>query len=120
MQEGIGNNMIKFYVQQNYARDVVEIYACSEENNNNYGIELEQFKDGDLKVTRRELKSHEDPDLKPVLRITREFAKELLPALQAALDNAGIEKPSESKIQGKLEATERHLADLQKLIFKTK
>lgn len=112
--------MIKFYVQQNYAYDRVDIYAFSEGEGRNYGIELEQFKDGDLKVTRRELKEYEESNLKPVLRITREFAKELLPALQAALDTAGIEKPSESKLAGQLEATKHHLADLQKLIFGAK
>lgn len=111
--------MIKFYIQQNYGFDRVDIYAYDEGKGRNYGIELEQFKDGDLQVTRRELKEYAT-DLKPVLRITRQFAKELLPALQAALDDAGIEKPSESTAVGKLAATERHLADLQKLLFRSK
>lgn len=109
--------MIKFYIQQNYSSDRVDIFAYAEENGQHYGIELEQFKDGDLKVNRRELKAHES-DLKPVLRITRQFAKELLPALQVALSDAGIEKPSESKLSGRLEATEKHLADMRALVFK--
>lgn len=112
--------MIKFYIQQNYCSDTVEIYAYEEGKGRNYGIELEQFKDGNLTVHRIEHKENATMDLKPVLRITRDFAKDLLPALQIALDNAGIEKPSESKIAGRLEATERHLIDLQKLVFKGK
>lgn len=112
--------MIKFYIQQNYCSDTVEIYAYEEGKGRNYGIELEQFKDGNLEVHRIEHKENTAINLKPVLRITREFAKDILPALQAALDNAGIEKPSESRVAGRLEATERHLADLQKLIFKEK
>lgn len=113
--------MIKFYIQHDYGFDRVKVYAYDQGNGRNYGIELEQYKDGELKVTRRELKEYATTDeLKPVLCMTREFAKELLPALQAALDDAGIEKPSESKLAGRLEATQHHLADLQKLIFKGK
>lgn len=112
--------MIKFYIQSNYCSDMVEIFAYDEGQGRNYGIELEHYKDGQLQVKRIECKENTAIDLKPVIRISRHFAKDLLPALQAALDNAGIEKPSESKLAGKLEATEHHLADLQKLIFKGK
>lgn len=111
--------MIKFYIQNNFAYDTVEIYAYEEGNGKHCGIELEQYKDGKLEVKRVDLKEYES-NLKPVLRIARGFAKDLLPGLQAALDNAGIEKPSESKTAGRLEATERHLLDLQKIVFKMK
>ncbi len=44
----------------------------------------------------------------------------VLSVLAEALDKKGIQPPKRPFVEGKLEATEAHLADMRKLVFKEK
>lgn len=109
--------MIEFFIQSAMMADGVHLYAKekNEYNGKSYALELDQTTDGILSVKRVELT--EQGSYKPLLVLTSELAAELLPAIQKALDQAKVPKPSESRLEGRLEATERHLDDMRKLVF---
>lgn len=54
------------------------------------------------------------------LKLNPITAKEFLQAMSNALEEHGTPSVSASKISGKLEATEKHLEDMRKLVFMEK
>lgn len=55
-------------------------------------------------------------EIKPSLILDEMQTRELIMAFSEIAKNRGFEYDSESKAKGKLEATERHLEDLRKLL----
>lgn len=73
-----------------------------------------------VKPMRMELQEIGDGGIEePSLRISHHIAPDFLKALAEALDEAGIKTENDFKLQGILEATKKHLADMRKLVFKT-
>lgn len=59
-------------------------------------------------------------ELKPFLTLSEPFLREFFIAAMKYADENGIPRPSEDHMKGKLEATERHLEDVRKLLFQPK
>ena len=53
---------------------------------------------------------------KPTMILTEEQTREMIAAFSEIAKTRGFEYDSESKAKGKLEATERHLEDMRKLL----
>jgi hypothetical protein len=56
--------------------------------------------------------------VKPTIELSNEFAYDFLQALTDALNNEGYVPKEKSFLEGKIEATEKHLEDMRKLVFK--
>lgn len=52
----------------------------------------------------------------PFMELGSGFAESFLPLLANALNEAGVKMPEKSYLEGKLEATEKHLNDLRHLV----
>lgn len=59
-----------------------------------------------------------DDKYKPFMIMPRHFADVFLLEFTKALSGMGIRTENEHKTEGKLEATEKHLVDMQKIVFK--
>lgn len=59
-----------------------------------------------------------DDKYKPFMIIPMQMAQSFLLEFTKALAGMGIRTENEHKNEGRLEATEKHLADLQKIVFK--
>lgn len=70
---------------------------------------------GDVVVTVSRDKPGNEEDL-----LFASLDEDQVKALQAAISEYGIKLPEASYTQGKLEATESHLTDMRKLVFKEK
>lgn len=57
-------------------------------------------------------------DIKPAFTIDERTLRDLIAAFAELAQSRGIENKSETFTKGKLEATERHLADMRQLVFK--
>lgn len=78
------------------------------------------FKDGKMIATTFTREDMGKADfIKPAFVIEEQELRELIEAFVVAGADRGIDNPTESKIAGKLEATEKHLEDMRKLVFKT-
>ena len=55
-------------------------------------------------------------DMKPTMILPEQETRDLIRAFSELASERGFEPDSESKAKGKLEATERHLADLRTLL----
>ncbi len=78
-------------------------------------------KDGNMIETRR--KDSEpyvlnDDKYKPFMIIPMQMAESFLLGFTKALAGMGIRTENEHKTEGRLEATEKHLEDMQKIVFK--
>lgn len=62
------------------------------------------------------VKVDENFSAEPTMRLHREVAQKFCKALTEALTDAGIPPESESHLKGRIEATERHLADLRQML----
>lgn len=56
------------------------------------------------------------PDLKPFMVVDEPFYRELLSAMMRLGDEECIPRPSEDHLKGKLEATQKHLEDVQNML----
>jgi hypothetical protein len=72
--------------------------------------------DGEVIVTQKVYGHGAELDMKPTMILDEMATRELIAAFAELAKDQGLEPDSESKAKGKLEATERHLADLQKLL----
>lgn len=54
----------------------------------------------------------------PSIRVPGNISDEFMKAFVDAADDLGIPKPSEQRNEGKLEAMEKHLEDMRRLVFK--
>lgn len=67
-----------------------------------------------------EMKKHEEGEIEdPTMRFTDHIASSFLDALKLEMERHGIKPDSDFKIQGKLDATEKHLDDMRRLVFKS-
>jgi hypothetical protein len=55
-------------------------------------------------------------EVPPFLTLRGQWAREVFPAIIAALTKKGYELPSESQLKGKCEAMSAHLADLRQML----
>ncbi len=101
---------LKVYFDQNEYDATVKMFVVSDENGHRYVLEP----DGDGRVRRVELipgGSH-----CPVFQVDGLWALEFLKAIAEGLARLNVKAPEQSFIEGKLEATERHMKDLRMLL----
>lgn len=55
----------------------------------------------------------------PTMRLGGREAKQFFQAMGEAMDKQGIKTEQDAHIEGKLEATKLHLADMRRLVFST-
>ena len=60
----------------------------------------------------------EGADIDPTIRLGSEIARDFLDAMANELDRHGVKTENDFKVQGLLEAKEKHLQDMRKLVFK--
>lgn len=78
-------------------------------------------KDGQLQATRFTYEDSMATDIvKPMFTVQEGDLGEMIEAFMQLGSQRGIEKPSEAKNAGKLEATEKHLEDMRTLVFNEK
>lgn len=104
---------IEVYIEQSLYRHGVEIFIV---NRNPMTDEV----DAVAKHVELEFDKYEPGQKteRATLEIYGRQAKGLLEALSKELNRKGIKPESDSKLEGKLEATKYHLEDMRKLIFK--
>jgi hypothetical protein len=97
----------------------VFVYIVRQGNNRGRPDQLLQFNSESDTVTEVDLEEGARLPDRPTFQVPALLLTDLIGSLQAAVQSTGADPvPSESKIQGKLEATERHLQDLRRLVFK--
>ena len=79
------------------------------------GMDVEVMHPGDNGQMMLSIQSPLEPT-KPFMVLSNMMAKEFMQSLSEALDNKGIKPDSNAKIEGTLEATKSHLADLRQLL----
>lgn len=114
--------MIQIFIRESWDSDAIQIYAAtkSENDGKRYALEISGYTDGVLEIQKTELKEAEYREIKPLLSFNHHYGKEWLQAIRKALDDYGVPKDSESRLEGKLEATTQHLQDMRRLVFKRK
>ena len=99
--------MIKIHIDQKLAIDAYDIYIVNQ--GYQYQARLRYTAKGEEWVEFKE----GERDIPPTLTLRKETAYELA----KALNQLGIKPESEHKLQGVLEATKEHLADMRELVF---
>ena len=104
---------MKVNVWDNYASLTTEIILVFDEGNikrvyNPITQEVKELKYGDKVADEF------------ILKIPTEYKQILIDALIKGFGDIGISPKGESKLEGKLEATEKHLQDMRTLVFKGK
>lgn len=108
--------MIKVFIQSDQWRGGLSFYI-TEQNEFDHKRYLLRF--GKHNITREELKevySTEIPE--PTFFLGQSAAQEFLKEMAEKAAERGIKLESDLKREGKLEATEKHLEDMRKLVFK--
>lgn len=78
-------------------------------------------KDGNIVETRRKDSDTfvvNDDKYKPFMILPMNFAQSFLLEFTKALANMGVRTDNEHELEGKLKATEKHLSDMQRIVFK--
>jgi hypothetical protein len=65
----------------------------------------------------KELKDFEEIPQEFIMKLSNIIAQDFLQALAEALDKNGIKTDKDAKIQGLLEAQNKHLQDMRRLVF---
>lgn len=94
-----------------------EVYLIERTANESFLITVDSVKDGDVLIKRTPIKPHEPIQTPPLFRLGMTNAGEILQALQKALDQQHLPKPSEDRMSGQLEAIKEHLKDMRRLVF---
>jgi len=107
--------MIKIYIQEPLISDIgyVEIFVV--EKHDGKTREYTQAESGLLNVKVLEGAGEK---VQPFLKLPVNFFQELLAEMVKHATHKGIKTDSESVLQGKFTATEKHLEDMRKLVFK--
>lgn len=108
--------MIKVHFQNEEYADLIKVYIVDHfrQDGKSYLLQFGKFNN-----TWVELKECKIPP-EPTFRFRGIEKTEFLKAMADAIAEIGIKTDSDFKIQGKLEATEKHLEDMRRLIFKNK
>lgn len=68
-------------------------------------------------VEQNQFIDHEDPKLKPLMRMPINIGEAMLPLLVAEMERKNIKPINTVKNEGKIEAMEKHLSDMRKIVF---
>ncbi len=108
---------MKIYIRRQFSTFNNEIYFVNEPSSPGLPIEFINIKeDGTAIATRKVFDPGAAQQNPPTLILDEYQTRELIQAFVDIAKEEGIEPSSESKAKGKLEATERHLEDLRKLL----
>ena len=110
---------IEIHIEEDFTMYTKRIWVL--EHRGNDMIYYNIGKDGNMIETIR--KNDEpyitnDSKYKPFMIMPRNFADAFLLEFTKALSGMGIRTDNEHKTEGKLEAVEKHLEDMQKIVFK--
>jgi hypothetical protein len=102
---------MRIYIQQPITSgyDAAKIYLLEEEGKNRYAINL----DADGRLVQTLLEDGVAPILKPFLELPSNVFDKFVKAVTDYASDNNIKTESETLLQGKLKATEKHLEDLR-------
>jgi hypothetical protein len=108
--------MIKVYFQKETWACKLSVYIIDRfrSNGKSYLLHFGKFNNSWDELSELE----ERPE--PTFILSGMDANELLKSLADSISDMGVKTESDFKIQGKLEATEKHLEDMRKLVFNRK
>ena len=108
--------MIKIYIQrQNPLKDVVDFYIVEKSEFDSKRYLVSFTPKGNL---RKEIKEGDAYQPTPTFSLSGYDAGQTMKALADAIAEQGIKTDEDKKREGKLEAIEKHLADMRNLVFK--
>lgn len=108
----------EFIIRDSVYNWTKELLLIERTETETFWINIEKTEpDGTAMLRRTKVQPHEPVMLKPFFQLPQDIAVPFLKALAKALDQSHIERPSESKLEGKLEAIEAHLRDMRTLVF---
>ena len=99
---------IKVFIRPELYGDGVEIVFIRERDGKRYVAKC---------VNLEFVEIEEGKAIEPTLRLNRFLAPKFLKALVEALDKEGVKTENDYKLQGILEATQKHLEDMRRLVF---
>lgn len=101
----------------NYSTGVVTIWLREKQA----GKQIYYHFDGNYLVQqerKNDCMSMKDSSIKPFLILPEEFANAIIKTFAEFANNSGIAIEHQSKVEGKLEATKKHLLDMQMIVKK--
>lgn len=105
---------MELYVENSFQHHVVNLYLSDRQNGRGKVFINIDKETGSISYTPIEHGIAMRGEVKPFLTMAQDFWTELLPLLTAEASKKGIQTENENLLKGKLEATEKHLADMQK------
>jgi len=105
---------LEVFVQNKYDNGSVEIWVHQNMKDGPYNMSLNGTDIEMRKIDNEYL----TPGLKPFIVLPHSIARHLLKELAIQLNNFGIKPENESRTEGKLEATEKHLEDMREIANK--
>lgn len=113
---------MKIYIRRVPASLANEIYFVNEPSRDFKKGDIIQFlnvkENGEVIVTEKKHEYGMILDMKPTMILLESETRELIAAFVEHARQEGLKFNTESKAEGKLEATEKHLEDMRKLVFK--
>lgn len=118
---------MELYIEKNFGERTQNIwlYQPGMEYDTFYGYHCEccscrscKGSNGNLVEYRVEKHLKPSPEMKPFLTLPSHFATDFIRLLTAEASKMGINTEKESKLEGRLEATQLHLQDLQRITIK--
>jgi len=110
---------LEIHIEEDYTMYTKKVWVMEK-----LGSDIVYFnidKDGKIVETRQtpnDLPVQDDKKFKPFMVMPREFGQAFLLEFTRVLTNMGIRTDNEHEMEGKLKATEKHLEDMQKIVFK--
>lgn len=110
---------MKIYIRERPNSVLNEIFIIDRPNDFQKGDvwRFLNFKEsGDCVITDRIFDRGQEIEMKPTMILDERATRELLQSFLELASEKGIEHDGESRAKGKLEATEKHLEDMRKLL----
>lgn len=108
-------NQFEIYITYLHERNSVQIWMIKNDHNGRWNMSMEG---GSIQFTNFAPGNILDNHLKPLLELPMPYANELFREINQEFSRKGIKTKDESRTEGVLEATEKHLSDMQTIAFK--
>jgi len=103
------NKLIEVFIQEVFRTGSIEIWVNQKKNDGSYNLHF----DGDCVVYQKIEPGKLEEGLKPLVSLPYPIGRTFLKQLSIQTAGIGIKPENESRTEGKLEATEKHLEDMR-------
>jgi hypothetical protein len=106
---------MKIYIDKPFLGGLVKIFVLEEKGRERYAITLDRTT---KLLTQKKIEDGSAEEAETFIELPVGFFNDFVKAITDYASNNNIKTESETLLQGKLGATERHLEDMRKIVFK--